>query len=460
MNKVLFAFRPGLCFAALLAGAGGWTQVVGNTQDTRPESQAGQTPTIHVEVKQVLVPVTVTDSKGHSVQGLRSNNFRVFEDGVEQRIVSFSAEVGAAGQLFQSQPPTDIAGPPELISPNTSEGKTRLPIYLVVVDTLNSEFGNFEQVRRALQKLLRGERAGEALYGLVTLTRGVAVIQQLTTDPSAVLRILDDKRFTNSILASEQSNLTLQETQLLQMLDDYCQHCPCSRGARICSKGSQFDKIMFFAASAAQACGLQLHDFLAGLRTLVESLGTIPGKRTLILISDGFSIQPGRDLFELIAAYVNDPGVGLQDPVPRLDSEIQDLLRAAQSRDVAFYAIDSRGLYVIPPGGYDVTVVSRTKTYEVGPRIEEAKAISVTHRGDGLQQLAEETGGLFFHNSNDILKGLRRALEDGRAYYLLVYVPSNRRPDGKFRKILVQVDGKNLNIRAKQGYWAPVNRSR
>ena len=52
-------------------------------------------PTIRLDVQQVLVPVVVTDRKGHHVSGLHASDFRILEDGVEQKIVAFSSDTAA-----------------------------------------------------------------------------------------------------------------------------------------------------------------------------------------------------------------------------------------------------------------------------------------------------------------------------------------------------------------------------
>ena len=74
--------------------------------------------------------------------------------------------------------------------------------------------------------------------------------------------------------------------------------------------------------------------------------------------------------------------------------------------------------------------------------------------GDALAELARETGGFFFENNNDLLKGIRRAFADGREEYVLAYVPSNTNLDAQFRKISVQLKDNKLRIAAKAGYWA------
>ncbi len=48
--------------------------------------------TIHFDVDLALVNVTVTDPYNRLVTGLESDNFRVFEDNIEQEVVNFSAE--------------------------------------------------------------------------------------------------------------------------------------------------------------------------------------------------------------------------------------------------------------------------------------------------------------------------------------------------------------------------------
>jgi Ca-activated chloride channel family protein len=49
---------------------------------------------IRVDVALVLVPVSVTDPAGKSVTGLDRENFRLFEDGIEQELVQVAEEAG------------------------------------------------------------------------------------------------------------------------------------------------------------------------------------------------------------------------------------------------------------------------------------------------------------------------------------------------------------------------------
>jgi VWFA-related protein len=424
----------------------------------QPSHPSPQIPALHIEVRQVLVPVVVTDSKGHSVLGLRASDFEVFEDGMEQKVVSLTSEAEGAAKLFEPLPALPAPGA-EPINPSPQEIGRPDRAYLVVIDTLNSEFGSLVQVRGALKKLFAEERPGPSLYALVVLSQNTSVVQPFTTDPSALLRALENKQFTKSILASEQSSRAQQETQLRRMLENYCQKCPCETnqlGGR-CSTEPAVEEIKSFATSAGEQHASQLRNFLEQLRGLVEQLGTVSGKRSIVLISDGFTVQPGRDLFELIATYLRDPRIALQDPIARMDPELDAVLRLADDRNVVFYTLDSRGVYVVPTGGYEVTgpSMSSKTAPRVMPQIQSQETASAVEKDDGLRELAEATGGLFLGNSNNALNGMRRAFADGRQYYVLAYNSTNQTSDRKYRAIKVQVKGKNLMVRAKSGYWAP-----
>jgi hypothetical protein len=60
-----------------------------------------QAPAIKVQVQQVLVPVVVTDRKGHFITDLKASDFQVFEDGAEQKLVSFATHEDATPDLLQ-----------------------------------------------------------------------------------------------------------------------------------------------------------------------------------------------------------------------------------------------------------------------------------------------------------------------------------------------------------------------
>jgi len=420
-------------------------------------------PVIKVQVNQVLVPVIVTDRKGHYITDLKAKDFRVSEDGVEQKVVAVSTEKNGASALF---PPESGAVPPTggstvALSPPVGTAPVNRT-YLIVLDTLNSSFTDFVQVRDALKKLFKQEERSDSQYALITLGRPTRVIQNLTRDPDAILTAIGTKDLSKSILSSQASNFAQQESELLAKLEDFCRHCQCSKPlGEVCLM--QWNGIESWANVAAMERENPTRDYLNDLRNLTEQLAGMPGKRIMILASDGFNLRPGRDLFEIMAAYGNSPSEEMRNNASDLHGEVQTIVRLATARNVTFYTLDSRGLYAVPAGGFDASAqvaISPTMAATVLPAIGRAKDTAALEDQDAMSYLAAATGGVFYHDNNDLLRGLRQAFADGRQYYVLAYDSSNRAADGKYRAIKVQVKGKNLIVRAKPGYWAPVTATR
>ncbi len=73
-----------------------------------------------------------------------------------------------------------------------------------------------------------------------------------------------------------------------------------------------------------------------------------------------------------------------------------------------------------------------------------------------LEELADGTGGIFFHNNNDIDEGFKRVAASPEYSYTLAFSPHDVKFDGRFHKLKVEVnDGSNLTVQARKGYYAP-----
>src|SRR5438128_1841716 len=65
-------------------------------------------------------------------------------------------------------------------------------------------------------------------------------------------------------------------------------------------------------------------------------------------------------------------------------------------------------------------------------------------------------GGAFFpYRVDDLAQSFLDIGDELRSQYSLAYVPSNKKTDGKFRNIRIEVDRKGLQVRARRGYYAP-----
>jgi VWFA-related protein len=407
--------------------------------------------TIKVDVRQVLVPAIVTDKDGHHVTGLTRADFRVFEDGVEQKISGFSVENAggnggpSAGTDAAVEPPG--ASLPAPLQPAAPKPAPVRRTYVICVDSLHSGFANLVTVRQALLKLFQAEQPGDAQYIMLAIGTTTQLLQNTTTDPEKVLHAIESKEFQKLFLASRKSSMQDNLTSFRHRLDEV--RAACDAGDPTCQT-----KSMLPSEASAIAAEDRVYNmaFLSQFHSMVQQLSRATDRRTVVLISDGFGLVPGKEAFALLVAYFPEFGsYGLRtvDRMPDLDP----ILRLAANRNVPIYTIDSRGLYTSPfydasnPGG----------SAKMMPAVQNIMESNASDAGDTLSEIASATGGTAFQNRNDLLTGMQRAFADGRQFYMLAYVPGNSNVDGKFRSISVRLRDGKMVVKAKRGYWASAN---
>ena len=426
-------------------------------------AQQSDAPVIRVDVRQVLVPVIVTDGKGHHVTGLKASDFHILEDDAAQEIAAFStdtsqAALGAAPVARRAErPPGSTAAAPE------SAGHT----FVICIDALHSAFANSVRTREALTRLFEKEKPSEVQYVLLSLGRQLQVLQTATSNPAAILSRLHSPAVQPALGGSDAATLRSELNDLKNRMYDFCKGCNCT-SPRDCATQAQALKLSL--DGQAEHWALLREQFLAQLKSVVEELAKLPAGRTLILVSDGFSLQPAREFYAVASAFLpKDERFKMAGPTD-LESRLQAVIQVAAERDVRIYSVDSRGLAqgsLAAAGSMDASspadrtapsvirhVPSANRGGTLLSDMDHEAASAEFQNGSGMEQLARATGGVYFHDSNDMLKQFRSALADGREYYLLAYIPKNRVQDGKFRKITVEVADKKLHVQAKFGYWA------
>jgi VWFA-related protein len=164
---------------------------------------------------------------------------------------------------------------------------------------------------------------------------------------------------------------------------------------------------------------------LDAMERAINALGLAKGRKSLILVSEGFIYDPNLD-------------------------EFKKVLDASRRADVAIYFLDSRGLTGMPD----------YFTAEFGPAVDEQDVGSYfaeeMELSEGSEELASDSGGFTIKNANDLSKGILKIADEGKLYYLLGYNPTNTKKDGKFRKISLKAKQKGIDVRARKGYYAPL----
>jgi VWFA-related protein len=436
---------------------------------------------IRVDVRQVLVPVIVTDKKGHSVGGLTPSDFQIAEDGVAQEIVAFTREIasraGAPTAASVRAGSAPIPGPGLAVT--TAAPKH---IWIICLDALHTSSADFVRARDAINRALtNGSSAGDQ-YALVSIGRQLHVLQPATSDAALIRAKVNSKAFTSLPIESNSAQLSVGVNDVRRQMDLYCSKCPCGRGAsnRQSTCALELQRIKQGLDGRSEQFREYDNAFFAQFNSVIGELAKLDGHRSLILISDGFTLLPGRELLAAASAYVPNSPYFTPDPSVTMQSALDRSLKIAAADNIMVSAIDSRGSYMpgerpggpldasnAAPGstGRQEVLASRNaagNTMRGGSLLEEAESkwSSVEFdNGSALAQLASATGGIYFHDSNDLQKGVHEALDDSRETYVLAYVPKNLMQDGKFRQITVKVNpanskGETVNVRAKAGYWA------
>src|SRR4029077_16437239 len=148
------------------------------------------------------------------------------------------------------------------------------------------------------------------------------------------------------------------------------------------------------------------------VRDVVRRISAMPGLRSIILVSPGF-----------FTPY----------DVVQYKTEIMD--RAIHG-NVIISTLDARGLYTIIPGGDASQTGSDPISAPFRAQYQTSGALA---EADVLAELADGTGGLFFHNSNDLDAGFKRVAARPEYYYVLGFSPQNLKLDGSFHNLKVTV---------------------
>jgi len=408
------------------------------------QQPAPATPTLPVvRTELVQLDVTVSDKDGRNVRGLTARDFVLLEDGRPQALSHFSlgGRPGTAGEEPAPAPatPATSAAAPAPVPPPPAAPRGRHVVLLV--DDLHTAAANLPQAQDAMRRFVREQIALEDKVALVSTSGSGGVFQDFTSDAEALARAIGRLRSRyepvdvqgRPYLTEHQAELIDRgdvealrvATQELLQIDDYL--------GEDLAKTQAYNQARRMVVEIRQRAGRAL----SVIESVVRGLAPLPGRKVVVLASDGFLI--GLGALETSAF------------------DVRRITDAATRAGVVLYALDTRGLMAEVPGG--------SASFQ-GPGVLTAPGAranlqvrSIEAMRQGMNSLAVDTGGFLVKNSNDIGQGLGRILRDNDAYYLLAYEPTNTVRDGQFRKIQVRLRGRpELKVRTRSGYFAPDDR--
>jgi len=377
-------------------------------------------PTFRTTTDVVEVDVVVHDKTGGFVSDLSLGDFEVLDNGQPQQIGQIYLHLNEAGRRQPSG--SEIAAESPIDLPALATRRA----FVVVFDTDHLSSGGFKRVQRAAVTLFESQFTDGADFGAV-LTNGRVVNNRLTSSRDEVLkalkaakpssaktaRIIDERQWPRmsdieAIRIKVDGDQNVRQDVIRRALDDD------PSAARVVESAVDVKAADFTATSQAQT-----NRTLQIAATLMNGLEKIPGRKTVLLLTEGFLADQSWPL-------------------------VKDAVALAARADARVYTLDARGLDRGLRSGLDVNPGEDTSQ-----RLLE----QLDFGGDGMNSLAVDTGGFAVRNVNDFARAIGRIADDASNYYVLGYRPSAA-PDGKFHSLTVRVNRREVSVRARRGYFA------
>ncbi|HKW74074.1 MAG TPA: VWA domain-containing protein [Terriglobales bacterium] len=409
------------------------------TQASKPSQQQQRiyesASVLKAVTRLVVVDVVATDKKGEPVTGLNQSDFSILEDGKDQAVKVFS---------FQQPKHQDASIPPAQVKENLpSNIYSNIPSYrpdgalnVILLDGLNTTLPNQAYVRDQMIRYLdrMPDDRPVAVYALAGPK--LRLLQDFTTDRSVLKNVVRKLKSSSSPLLDNPAGGPPEELLPPGVADSGM------------LPASVLDAMMSFEQErTATQTDLRIAYTLTAMSLMARQLAGYPGRKNLVWVSEAFPLNIDPDM-ELRNVFTGSRNYG-----PEIAAAATEMTDA----QIAVYPVDARGLvasqyFSAASTGRDQFGRSLTGARLGSAMSSESAALQAAH--GSMEDLAERTGGRATYNRNDIDGAIRHSFDDGSTYYTLAYYPSNKKWDGKFRKIRVKVDRGGIKLRYRLGYYA------
>jgi VWFA-related protein len=389
------------------------------------KNPAPETPklTESIDVRVIGVDVVVTDKKGNSVTGLTKDDFQIFENGTEKPISNFyeiEGKIAAQAVVVPTPGAPAVAPPKEEIN---EQLRRRIILY---IDNLSLAPFNrnrvFKQMKDFVKDVMRpGDEAMVATYN-----RSLKVRAPFTRDPIQIQQTLD-------AIAGESALGTANRSEFKDVT------------SRI-KDAQSYEDATATARAYAASVEHDLRQSVESISGLMTTLAGVEGKKILVLTTEGFQIQPGREAFTLIDEVAREKNWQSSSMLEAMgfnaNTLIESIARNANANGITIYPIHAGGLAA---GNEGMSADNQQATsYNV-------TSAAVSNTTESLQLMAEMTGGVATTRTNNFAGAFKNIVRDLDSYYSLGYRAGTERVDRQ-RELEVRVKNRNLRVRNRQTF--------
>ena len=375
-----------------------------------------QQPTFRSGTALVEVDAVVLDKDGNFVPGLKAEDLRIFEDGKEQRI-----------QHFYMVTYNSVSGVPTRYDDQADYRARRIFVmlfdegHLAVESMLRAKRGAEDFIRDQMsQGDMGGVFVGGGMYkGRLTTDKGELLAAVRTASP-----MVDNRQ---SILAPFREFPRIPSETDAMRIADGAREVTHELGVKACEEEPQEctvpgglqqieNAIQNKSRLYVRQARILISTTVRNLQTIARGMSRIPGRKTVVFITEGFFVEESRSILQQVAGEAARAGITI-------------------------YSLDSRGL------------INSLSPNPDAARRERARSTAFDTGEDGPNILTAGTGGFMVRNIDDMSRAFGLIVRDTSTYYVIGYQPENSTMDGKFRKIEVK-SRTGLTVRARKGYAA------
>lgn len=394
-------------------------------QEQQPDQPQSEIPRLieTVDIRVINIDVVVTDRKGNPITGLTRDDFIIYENKRPQRVTNFYEVVSRADQ---PEPQIRTEESPEPRAPEQPEQLRRKII--IFIDNLSLAPFNRNRVFKAMKEFVHTTlRPGDQAM-IVTWNRSMKVRLPFTGDSKQIEQTLD-------AIAGE-SALGIQQTSDRRQIQSQIRDA------------NRFEAAIAAARSYSQALEHDLRQTVREVNALMGTLGGVEGKKVMLVTSEGFQMQPGRELFYFIDEVGREKqdwqGVGstfLESMSFNMTNQIESVARAANANGITLYTLHAGGLMGMAEG-------SAENQQPISANVQQA---ALSNSTDSLRLMADLTGGLAVVGTNNFVGAFNRIQQDISSYYSLGYRSGTERVDRQ-RSLEVKTRNPQYVVRSRRSF--------
>jgi len=371
--------------------------------------------TDRVVVSVTNIDVIVTDSKGNRISGLTAKDFEVFQDAVPQAITNFYAVSG--GKVLLEDGTTIPIDAPEAAAEIPRQLKTR---YVIYIDNLNIQPQNRNRMFKGLKEFISTAVGPQAEAMVVTYNRSLKVKRRFTSEKGDVLAAIENTEM-------DTGGGTPQAGERKDAL------------ARINDARSE-EEALRVARSYAQSLRNDLEFAVDAMKTTLNGLAGVEGRKIFVYVSEGLPSSAGAELFDAVTQKFSGGHASLETIDFNMNSRYASLVQSANANGVTIWALDASGLAA------DDLISAENRYLETRP----SSFLMRQNTQAPLLMLAEQTGGMAAINTNDWKNSLDELSKDFSNFYSIGYRTARAAAD-RPHAVEVKVKRKGLKVRARKG---------